>query len=218
MTEQLVSRLRDVLDRSGRRYKELGASNLGAYLTGAAKREDEELLTEPLLADLLEDLLGFPHDAYFPQLGRSGLKPDFTPHDLVAHRLSWTRRARCRTLPPTSRRSGPTSTSVSSTTGCRSCLTRLHEALKAGDAARAQALGGEFATHGSDAELAGAVELFVRAIAQNRRQLLPLRDLFPSSPGPLRTLGARGCPPWARPRRSARCLALRKLRCGSILS
>ena len=34
----------------------------------------------------MERLLGFPPDAYFPQLGRSGLKPDFTPHDLVAHR------------------------------------------------------------------------------------------------------------------------------------
>ena len=87
MTNELVLQLRDLLDRSARRYKELGARDLGEYLRGAPKREDEELLTEPLLADLLEGLLGFPHDAYFPQLGRSGLKPDFTPHDLVAHRF-----------------------------------------------------------------------------------------------------------------------------------
>jgi len=58
-------------------------------------------------------------------------------------------------------------------------LARVDEALQAGDAARAQALGGELAADASDGELAGAVELFVRAIAQNRRRLLPLRELFP---------------------------------------
>ncbi len=40
-----------------------------------------------ILAALIERVLGFPPDAYFPQLGRSGLKPDFTPIDLVAHRF-----------------------------------------------------------------------------------------------------------------------------------
>ena len=88
MTDALRSRLRDVLDRSAGRYRELnGARSAGEYLSRERPREDEEVLTEPLFADLLEDLLGFPHDAYFPQLGRSGLKPDFTPHDLVAHRF-----------------------------------------------------------------------------------------------------------------------------------
>lgn len=58
-------------------------------------------------------------------------------------------------------------------------LARLADALGADDAARAQALAGELAAEGSDAELAGAAELLVRAIADNRRRLLPLRDLFP---------------------------------------
>jgi len=86
--KQLVDRLRAVLDRYNGRYRELnGARDLGTYLTRDRPREDEELLTEPILADVLERLLGFPADAYFPQLGRGGLKPDFTPHDLVAHRF-----------------------------------------------------------------------------------------------------------------------------------
>jgi hypothetical protein len=85
---QLPDRLRAALDRFTGRYRELnGARNLGEYLTRDRTREDEELLTEPLLAELMERVLGFPTDAYFPQLGRSGLKPDFTPHDLVAHRF-----------------------------------------------------------------------------------------------------------------------------------
>ena len=85
---QLLERLRAVVDRLAGRYRELnGARNLGEYLAFERPREDEELLTEPLLAELMERLLGFPPDAYFPQLGRSGLKPDFTPHDLVAHRF-----------------------------------------------------------------------------------------------------------------------------------
>jgi type I restriction-modification system DNA methylase subunit len=85
---QLLERLRVALDRFAGRYRELnGARDIGEYLTRDRTREDEELLTEPLLADLMERLLGFPTDAYFPQLGRSGLKPDFTPHDLVAHRF-----------------------------------------------------------------------------------------------------------------------------------
>ncbi len=86
--KQLVDRLGAVLDRYKGRYRELnGARDLGSYLVRDRPREDEELLTEPILADILEGVLGFPADAYFPQLGRGGLKPDFTPHDLVAHRF-----------------------------------------------------------------------------------------------------------------------------------
>jgi len=86
--KQLLNRLRAVLDKPKGRYRELnGARNLGEYLGRDRSREDEELLTEPILGDALERLLGFPSDAYFPQLGRGGLKPDFTPHDLVAHRF-----------------------------------------------------------------------------------------------------------------------------------
>src|SRR3954447_3101694 len=86
--KQLLGRLRAVLDRPKGRYRQLnGARDLGEYLERDRPREDEELLTEPILSDLLERLLGFPPDAYFPQLGRGGLKPDFTPTDLVAHRF-----------------------------------------------------------------------------------------------------------------------------------
>jgi hypothetical protein len=68
------------------RYKELAAvTDLGAYLSARPRGDDEEILTEPFLADLLEGVLGFPTDAYFPQLTKSGAKPDFTPGDLVAH-------------------------------------------------------------------------------------------------------------------------------------
>jgi len=86
--EQSLRQLRDVLDRYRGSYAKLnGARDLGDYLDRTRPREDEELLTEPILADLLESVLGFPRDSYFPQLGSGGLKPDFTPHDLVAHRF-----------------------------------------------------------------------------------------------------------------------------------
>ncbi len=78
--------LRDVLDRRNRLYMELAdAPDLGAYLASGPPRDDEEILTESILADILELVLGFPADAYFPQFGKSGLKPDFTPMDLIAH-------------------------------------------------------------------------------------------------------------------------------------
>jgi type I restriction-modification system DNA methylase subunit len=86
--EQVLEQLRAVLDRPAGRYRQLnGASHLDDYLSRDRPREDEEVLTEPILSDVMESVLGFPSDAYFPQLGRSGLKPDFTPHDLVAHRF-----------------------------------------------------------------------------------------------------------------------------------
>ncbi|HEY5709065.1 MAG TPA: N-6 DNA methylase [Solirubrobacterales bacterium] len=81
-----LTALQDVLDRRGRIYMELAeAPDFGAYLASDPPRDDEEILTEPVLADILERMLGFPADAYFPQLGKSGLKPDFTPMDLIAH-------------------------------------------------------------------------------------------------------------------------------------
>ncbi len=80
--------LERVIDAYTGRYRDLnGATNLAQYLDRARPREDEEMLTEPALTSILEQVLGFPVDAYFPQLGRSGLKPDFTPIDLVAHRF-----------------------------------------------------------------------------------------------------------------------------------
>jgi hypothetical protein len=78
--------LRECLDAHKGRYRELGgAVDFGAYLAAKGERADEELLTEPVLQAVLERVLGFPVDGYFPQLGKSGLKPDFTPIDLVAH-------------------------------------------------------------------------------------------------------------------------------------
>lgn len=83
-----LNALAALLDEQTGRYRELnGARHLGEYLDHARTREDEELLTEPILAALIERVLEFPPDGYFPQLGRSGLKPDFTPIDLVAHRF-----------------------------------------------------------------------------------------------------------------------------------
>lgn len=78
--------LRQVLDSQVRRYRELrDAGDVRAYLGADPARADEELLTEPMLARILEQVLGFPTDAYFPQLQRGGQKPDFTPIDLIAH-------------------------------------------------------------------------------------------------------------------------------------
>jgi hypothetical protein len=83
-----ISRLAAILDEPAGRYRQLnGGRHLGEYLERARTREDEEILTEPIMAGLIERVLGFPSDTYFPQLGRSGLKPDFTPIDLVAHRF-----------------------------------------------------------------------------------------------------------------------------------
>jgi hypothetical protein len=81
-----LARLKAVLDGHRGHYKELaGATDFAGYLASRTSREDEEILTEPILAELIESLFGFPKDAYFPQLGRSGLKPDFTPMDQIAH-------------------------------------------------------------------------------------------------------------------------------------
>lgn len=85
-SQHALKALREVLDRRTRIYDQLaGVKDVGAYLLVGPERDDEEILTEPILADLLERVLGFPTDAYFPQLSKSGLKPDFTPMDLIAH-------------------------------------------------------------------------------------------------------------------------------------
>lgn len=84
--DSALAALRACLDAQAGRYKELrGVGGFGPYLAATADRADEELLTEPVLASILERVLGFPTDTYFPQLGKSGLKPDFTPIDLIAH-------------------------------------------------------------------------------------------------------------------------------------
>jgi hypothetical protein len=78
--------LAKVLDAQTGRYEQLRhVSSFGAYLDATGDRADEETLTEPILAQILEQVLGFPSDEYVPQLSRSGLKPDFTPRDLIAH-------------------------------------------------------------------------------------------------------------------------------------
>ena len=81
-----LTTLRDVIDRRRGIYEELaGVKDFGAYTLVGPERDDEEILTEPVLAEVLERVMGFPPDAYFPQLSKSGLKPDFTPMDLIAH-------------------------------------------------------------------------------------------------------------------------------------
>lgn len=78
--KELLEAIRTTLDRQTGRYREInGARDFGDYLAKPVPREDEELLTEPVLSDLLERVLGFPTDAYFPQLSRSGLKPGSVP-------------------------------------------------------------------------------------------------------------------------------------------
>jgi hypothetical protein len=85
---EILETLRRLLDSYAGRYRELnGARDLGQYLSRARDREDEEMLTEEVLRDLMEQILTFPRDAYFPQRSRGLLKPDFTPNDLVAHRF-----------------------------------------------------------------------------------------------------------------------------------
>jgi hypothetical protein len=80
--------LAGALDAYEGRYRQLrNAADFGEYMTAGGKIADEETLTEPLLASILEDVLGFGKGEYFPQLGKSGLKPDFTPIDLVTHRF-----------------------------------------------------------------------------------------------------------------------------------
>src|SRR5680860_484200 len=55
--EQALDRLRAVLDRPAGRYRELnGASHLDDYLSRDRPREDEEVLTEPILVDRLREL------------------------------------------------------------------------------------------------------------------------------------------------------------------
>lgn len=81
-----LDRLRSVIDGHKRRYRELaGASDFADYLERKPERQDEETLVEPLLQDLVEEVLGFPRDAYFAQFSRGGLKPDLTPMDPIAH-------------------------------------------------------------------------------------------------------------------------------------
>jgi hypothetical protein len=85
-SNKALAALREVLDRRAGIYKELaGAGDAGAYMVIGPDRDDEEILTEPIFQDFLQKVLGFPPDAYFPQLSKSGLKPDFTPMDLIAH-------------------------------------------------------------------------------------------------------------------------------------
>ena len=83
-----LAALARVLDQYEGRYRELrGCPTFGEYVAASGGGADEETLTEPILASILEDVLGFGKGDYFPQMGKSGLKPDFTPTDLVTHRF-----------------------------------------------------------------------------------------------------------------------------------
>lgn len=86
MIDPRLKALQLCLDERKALYRRLaGASTLGEYLGAKVDRADEETLTEPILAAVLERVLGFPRDGYFQQLGKGGSKPDFTPNDLIAH-------------------------------------------------------------------------------------------------------------------------------------
>lgn len=68
--------LREAIDKRNGLFMELAdAHDLGAYLELGPARDDEEILTEPLLADLLERVLGYPVDAYFHSWERAALSP-----------------------------------------------------------------------------------------------------------------------------------------------
>jgi hypothetical protein len=87
-TQTRLDVLVGVLDRYSGRYRErTGKKSFAEYLAARHRTDDEEILTEPVLSDLLQQLLGFPVGGFFPQLSKSGLKPDFTPTDLVAHQF-----------------------------------------------------------------------------------------------------------------------------------
>jgi len=82
-----LSALASILDAQSGRYDVLRhVHTFGEYLAASGDRADEETLTEPALAQILEKVLGFPQDQYVPQLGKSGLKPAFTPRDLIVRR------------------------------------------------------------------------------------------------------------------------------------
>jgi type I restriction-modification system DNA methylase subunit len=100
-SQRALEGLRSLLDAYAGRYLELnGARSFGDYLARDRARDDEEMLTEEVLRDLLEQLLGFPRDAYFPQRGRGLLKPDFTPNDLIAHPFVLDAKSSTQELPP----------------------------------------------------------------------------------------------------------------------
>ncbi|MGI9112194.1 MAG: HsdM family class I SAM-dependent methyltransferase [Gaiellaceae bacterium] len=81
-----LERLRAVLDAFAGRYEEeKGASSFGEYASTPTTRADEETLTEQVLQEILESVLDYGKGDYVPQRNKSGLKPDFTPYDLVAH-------------------------------------------------------------------------------------------------------------------------------------
>lgn len=98
---ELLERLRAVLDAHAAQYKELsGAANFSQYLDEPPDRDDEELLTEPILQGLVERVLDFPTGGYFRQFGRSGLKPDLTPMDMIAHPFVFDAKSSLQKLPP----------------------------------------------------------------------------------------------------------------------
>jgi hypothetical protein len=83
-TPELDALLGAVRAYAGRMRELRGTDDLSDYIA-AGGGADEETLTEPILREILEQVLGFPKDGYFEQLSKSGRKPDFTPVDIIAH-------------------------------------------------------------------------------------------------------------------------------------
>jgi N-6 DNA Methylase/Eco57I restriction-modification methylase len=86
LDDRLVA-LQAVIDEHARIFARRvpGARDLRQYLDARPSQADEELLTEPVLREIIKRVLGFGTGEVLEQLGASGRKPDFTPADLIAH-------------------------------------------------------------------------------------------------------------------------------------
>jgi hypothetical protein len=70
-TDPKLKALEAVLDAQSGRYDMLRhVSTFAEYIHAKGDRADEEILTEPVLAAILEQVLGFPADQYVPQYSR----------------------------------------------------------------------------------------------------------------------------------------------------
>jgi len=88
------------------------------------------VIRSPRLSRRSGGSLGFPTGAYFPKLGKSGLKPDFTPIDLIAHPFVFDAKGSEQRLGAHEKQIRTSSRSGRSTSGCSSTFARCRgEAL-----------------------------------------------------------------------------------------
>ena len=88
-----------------------GQGTFGNTSRQRVRARTRRLLTEPMLASILERVLGFPKDADFPQLGRAASSPTSRRSTSSRTRSCSTRRGPTRTSQPMRRRSAAISTS-----------------------------------------------------------------------------------------------------------